>query len=244
MKTLFTAILGLAMLVAPAAFGQSINGNAKATFQTSYTAVLGNGANGPFVASTGGKGAVSSPWITVLSQDLKTPNNWDLVITPSFEVGLFTSTTVQSKNMVQDTSTATACVKVLVLVDGVEASPGIVTYGKRTQQLTTTLEGQIAGCLSIVTNSSGGLSIVLDPACVTPELIGLTEDSMSANSFTFAIPNVSTGVHRIQVQAQISAMGDAQSGSFTAFGLLGKGTMTVESSRLVKGPEFPYVLGQ
>jgi hypothetical protein len=63
-------------------------------------------------------------------------NNHDLLITAAFEVGLYTSTTVSSKLMVFDTSTATASVQVKALVDGVEASPGEVVYGKRTQQLT------------------------------------------------------------------------------------------------------------
>jgi len=237
MKKSLSLIIGLALLAVPA-FGQSINANAKATFQTSYTALLG-----PFKASTGGSGPVTSPWSTVLEQSLKTASQWDLVVTPSFEVGLLTSTTVQSKNMVQDTSTATACVNVRVLIDGVLAAPGEVTYGKRTQTLSATLEGAIAGCLSIATNASGALTVMLNTNCVTPEVIGLTDDSTSANSFTFASPNQSTGIHVIQVQARISAMGDAQQGQFTAIGLLGKGMMTVESSRLVKSPPSPYVLG-
>ncbi len=238
MKTLLSlfALIGALCLSAGA---QSINGNAKATFQTSYTALLG-----PLSASTGGNGTIASAWSTVLETQLKTPSQWDLVIVPSFEVGLATSTTVSSKNMVTDQSTATAAVKVRVLVDGVVAAPGEVTYGKRTQQLSATLEGAIAGCLSIITNASGSQIITLDPACVTPETISLMQDTASANSFTFAVPAIGTGVHTIQVQAQIAALGDNQNGSFGARAWLGKGTMTVESSRLIKNNPTPYVLGQ
>ena len=217
---------------------QSINANAKATFQTSYTALLG-----PFTTSTGGTGPITTPWATVLEQSIKTANSWDLVVVPSFEVGLLTSTSVSSKNMITDTTTASASVKVRVLVDGKEIAPGEVVYGKRTQTLSAQLEGAIANCLSVITNTYGSLVISLDTNCVAPETISLLQDSMSANSFTFAAPNQSTGVHLIQVQAQISAVGNNQNGNFGAAALLGKGTLTVESSRTVKAGS-QLVLGQ
>jgi hypothetical protein len=164
-------------------------------------------------------------------------------MTAAFEVGLYTATTVSSKNMVTDTSTATASVKVQALVDGVPAAPGDVVYGKRTQTLSATLEGAIAGCLSIVTNSAGNPQIVLNTNCVLPEVIGLIQDTMSANSFIFAAPNLSSGFHNIKIQAKIDALGDNQSGTFTAAGLLGKGTLSAESVRVVKDPPFPYIIG-
>ncbi len=239
MKMKKTIIAALALsLAALCGWAQSINGNVKATFQTSYLALLG-----PFTTATGGTGPITTPWTTVLEQDLKTANNWDLVIVPSFEVGLLTSTSVSSKNMVQDVTTASASVKVRVLIDGVQAAPGEITYGKRSSALSATLEGALTGCMSVVTNASGALTIVVDPMCVSPETIGLLEDTLSANSFTFVAPNQPTGVHRIQIQAQIAAMGNAQNGTFTATALLNKGTMTVESSRTLKTSPQPYVLG-
>src|SRR2546427_1295787 len=48
-------------------------------------------------------------------------------------------------------------------------------------------------CLGIITNASGGLQIVLDTNCVLPEVIGLLQDTVTANSFTFAAPNLSSG---------------------------------------------------
>jgi len=235
----------LAALLAPlCVYGQnnSINGNAKATFVTDYLALLG-----PYTASTSGPGQMTTPWTTVLSQELKTANNWDLRVEPSFEVGLLTQTTVQSKNMIQDTSTATGSVRVRVKVDGNVIAPGEVTYGRRTQTLSATLEGAIGGCLTnvVTTNSSGGIVVIttVNTNCVLPEIIGLLDDSVSANSFQFVAPAAGTGVHEITVEAQIAAMGDNQSGSFTAAALIGKGTLTVESSRLAKGGG-PWVLGQ
>ncbi len=239
MKTFLAILLAAAMGVS-AGYSQNINGNAKAVFQTSQTAVLG-----PFTSSTTGNGAITTPWTNVLEVSLKTASQWDLVITPSFECGLQTSTTISSKNMVQDLTTASATIKVRVLVDGVPAAPGEVVFSKRTATLSAVLEGAIAGCLTIVTNASGALTVVLDPTCVTAEQIGLLEDTMTACSFTFAVPNEPTGVHLIQVQAQIATWGSSMNGTFSATALMGKGTVDVSSSRLVKvGTASPYVLGQ
>ena len=220
-----------------AGYADSTNASAKVTLQTSYVNVVG-----PVSSSTGGSGPITTDWQTVLEQNIKMANNHDLLLNAGFEVGLYTSTTVSSKNMVPDTSTATASVKVRALVDNVEAAPGEVVYGKRTQQLSATLEGAIAGCLSIVTNSAGTPQIILNTNCVLPEVIGLLQDTVSANSFTFGALNLSSGYHNIKIQAQISAMGDNQSGSFVATALLGKGTMTAESVRLAKDPPYGYIL--
>ena len=175
-------------------------------------------------------------WQTLLANTIKTANQKDLFITAAFEVGLFTQTKVSSKNNVSDTSTATANVQVRVLLDGHVVEPGQVVYGRRTQTLSATLEGAIAGCLSLVTNLDGSVSIVVDPNCVLPETIELILDSMDAASFSFVAVDVPQGVHQISVQARIDTTGSAQTGSFTALGTIGKGTMTAESVRLIKNP--------
>jgi hypothetical protein len=234
---LITALAGLTVLLPGAALADSTNASAKVTLQTSYLNVLG-----PISASTAGTAGASSGWQTVLEQGIKMANNHDLLINASFEIGLYTSTTVSSKNMIPDTSTSTSSVKVRALVDGVEAAPGAVVYGKRTQQLTATLEGAISGCLSIATNAAGGLQIVLNTNCVQPEIIGLLQDTVTANSFIFAAPNLAAGYHDIEIQAAIEAQGDNQTGTFQAAALVGKGTMTAESSRVAKDPSYGYVL--
>ena len=231
------AFLGLAMVSPIAGYADSTNASAKVTIQSSYVNVLG-----PISASTATTTNITSGWQTVLEQPIKMANNHDLLVNAAFEVGLYTSTTVSSKLMVVDTSTASASVKVRALIDGVEAAPGEVVYGKRTQTLSAQLEGAIAGCLSVITNGAGSLQIVLNTNCVQPEVIGLIQDTMSANSFIFAAPNLSSGVHDIQIQAKIDALGDNQTGTFAATALVGKGTMTAESVRLAKDPAYPYVL--
>jgi hypothetical protein len=237
LSSLLPVLAALAAAAPMAGHADSTNASAKVTLQTSYLNVMG-----PVSSSTGGSGPITTDWQTVLEQNIKMANNHDLLITAGFEVGLYTQTTVSSKNMVTDTSTATASVKVRALVDGAEAAPGEVVYGKRTQQLSATLEGAIANCLSIITNSAGSLQIVLDTNCVLPEVIGLLQDTVSANSFTFGAPNLSSGYHNVKIQAQIAAMGDNQTGTFTATALLGKGTMTADSVRLAKDPPYGYVL--
>jgi hypothetical protein len=237
LTSIIIAATALAVVAPLAGYADSTNASAKVTLQSSYLNVLG-----PVTNSTSGSGPITTDWQTVLQQSIKMANNHDLLITAAFEVGLFTQTTVNSKNMVPDTSTATASVKVRALVDGVEAAPGQVVYGKRTQQLTATLEGAIANCLSIITNGSGGLQIVLDTNCVQPEVVGLLQDTVSANSFMFGALNLSSGFHNIEIQAQISALGDNQNGTFTAAALLGKGTLAAESVRLANDAPYPYIL--
>src|SRR5436190_1713320 len=68
----------------------------------------------------------------------------------------------------------------MVLIDGVPAEPGTVVFGRRSQTLSATLEGAIAGCLSLVTNLDGTTSIVVDTNCVAPETIELILESTDA----------------------------------------------------------------
>jgi len=112
------AVLSLALPLSTLA--DSTNASAKVTLQSSYLNVIG-----PITNSTAAK-SINSGWQTVLEQNIKMANNHDLLVTAAFEVGLYTATTVSSKNMVTDTSTATASIKVRALVDGQEAAPGPV----------------------------------------------------------------------------------------------------------------------
>src|SRR5213083_212989 len=210
----------------------AVSGYAQSQPSSKVTAKTANLTLLPETTGTGG-------WQTLLSNTIKTANQKDLFISASFEVGLYTDTLVKSKLMVSDTSTAKADVKVRVVLDlgtGAErvVEPGEVVYGRRSQTLSATLEGAIAGCLSVVTNLDGSVSIVVDPACVTAETIELILDSMDAAAFNFVAVDVPQGVHTVSVQARIDSTGSAQTGSFSAFGTIGKGTMTAESVRLIK----------
>jgi hypothetical protein len=218
------AALGLALSLAPVT-GHAQNGlpSSKVTAKTSRVTLI------PQTTGTSG-------WQTVLANTIKTANQKDLFVGASLEVGLFTLTQAKSKNLQTDTSLAEADVQVRVLVDGVEAEPGPVVFGRRSQTLSATLEGAIAGCLTLVTNLDGSVSIVVDPDCVTPETIQLILDTLDAASFNFVAIDVPVGVHTVSVQARIQTTTSVESGTATAEAVVGKGTMTVESVRLIKDP--------
>jgi len=219
MKTLFSAVL-LALALSAQAQQQA---SSKVTAKTAATTLL------PKTTGTG-------RWTTVLENTIKLANNKDIFATVSLECGLFTQTLSSTKHGVPDTSEASAMIEVQLLIDGKAAQPGPVVFSRRTQTLTTVLEGQLAGCQTIATNLDGSLSIVVDWNCVQPESVKLAIDSMNANSFSFVGIDVPVGAHRVSVQARITSAGSAQTGNYVALGTVGRGSMVVESVRLVKDP--------
>ena len=83
--------------------------------------------------------------------------------------------------------------------------------------------------------------IVADLECFEPEEIQLITASMTANSFTFMYPNTTqSGVHNIAVIAYLDTGaglgGDEPSGSAIARALIGLGSMSVQTVRMIKGP--------
>ena len=68
--------------------------------------------------------------------------------------------------------------------------------------------------------------------------IELILDTLEAASFSFVDVDVPVGVHSITVQARVDTGGVPD---FAAFGLVGKGTLTVESVRLIKGEDVVLV---
>lgn len=83
--------------------------------------------------------------------------------------------------------------------------------------------------------------IFADLDCFEPEEIRLITASMTANSFNFMYPNTSeSGVHQIAVIAYLDAgaglSGDTPSGESRARAMIGLGSMSVQTVRMVKGP--------
>jgi hypothetical protein len=172
-------------------------------------------------------------WQTILSNTLKTPNQKDVFVGVSLEVGLLTDTLVRSRNGKDDTSIASAAVQVRVLIDDNEALPGVVVFGRRTQTLTATFQGIIDGCLAVTTNGT----VVIDPDCVLPEELQLILETMNANTFNFIQADLLAGVHNIQVQARLNLGASAEAGSASARALIGNGSVTVESVRMIRGED-------
>ena len=171
----------------------------------------------------------------ILSQAIKTPNGKGLFIDVSVECGLLTNTLVQSKKGNKTTAKAEASVMVWVTVDGEYADPGHVTFCKRTQELTATFSGLLSACVDPMTG-------IIDPNCVAilePEEVGLILDTMTANSFNFYYGVELSGVHTVEVWAQIgtttSITGGEPPGTFAeAEALIGKGSVTIDLVRLIK----------
>jgi hypothetical protein len=147
-------------------------------------------------------------WVTVLCNNIKTANMKDLFITAALETGLFTRTANTNTSI----SSAEARIQVRVLLDGQEVEPSPVVYDNRLQTLRT----------------------VLDPT----EVVDLILRTMAASSFSFVAVDVPVGVHQVCVQARVdTAGGTTGPAGFAAFGAVGKGTVTVESVRLIKGED-------
>ena len=179
------------------------------------------------------------PEATILSNVIKTPNQKDLFIDVSLESGLYTQTLVKSKLGTWDTSMARAVIEVRVLLDkGTdnqrEAYPGWVVFASREQTLSAKFQGMILPCLTVDPDTH---EIIVDPECVEPEELELILDTMNANSFNFILDDVPQGTHTISVIAMIHTTGSVQEASFTANATIGKGSVTVEEVRMIKGED-------
>ncbi|MGD2079657.1 MAG: hypothetical protein PVG55_01505 [Nitrospirota bacterium] len=192
-------------------------------------------------------------WDLVLSNEIHTANWSDLNVDVSLECGLYTDTHVKSKGGNKDVSKAEARVKVLVVVDptGVDAEgkptgtiaiPGEVTFCSRSQTLMAVFNGVIDSC----TDENLDGTITLDECVLTDEEVQLILETMNANSFNFIIDDLDSGTHTVAVYAQVATCAgtvDAD-GNCTgdnvdaeAWGALGKGTMSVEEIRFIKGED-------
>jgi len=143
-------------------------------------------------------------WVTILQNNIKTAEMKDLFVTSSLEAGVYT----QTASTGLDSTTAHAKLEVRALVDGNEIEPGPAVYADRVQTLNTFL--------------------------MFDEMINLIMRTVSAASFSWVGIDIPVGVHNITIQARVVTDGSTIFGTFTAMGGVGKGTMTVESVRLIK----------
>lgn len=180
---------------------------------------------------------------TIFTQTIKTSEAKDLFIDVSLECGLTTNTMVMSKKLLRDISEAEAIVTVEVYVDGKLALPGTVTFARRYQGLIAEFAGDISGALTI--NDAG--SLVIDETLIEEEMLALILDTMTANSFNFVAPGLSAGVHTIEVVANPEyvqagkefdpAAGELMYDNLPTKAYVGKGSVTVETVRSIKGED-------
>lgn len=217
----FTAAMVLSGIVAAPAYSMPA---AKASADLADFSVAGAAAT----EVTGPDG-----FATVLRTAIKTPEKKDMIIGVSFETGLTTDTLVKSKGGTSDTSNAWGRIEMRVLVDGVEAKPGVVTYDMRDQTLMASLGG-VLDCSDL--NGDGIISF--DECTLTEEQIQLILKTMAAHHFNFLFADLATGVHTVEAQAKVTYGGSAQAGAYAANAYLGKGALTVEEVRGVNGEGF------
>ncbi len=237
MKRIATIVAGLALAMPMAAHAQS----AKNSVQI---------ADYVLVPETDG-----FAWTTVLDTTLKTSEQKDLVIGVSLETGLFTQTQVRTKGAGSslDTSWAESSVVVRVIIDkgtanerrafpatkivvptfggGTVELDGVV-FDRRGQQLQAVLGFGLTGCTDV--DGNGTISPT-ECTGVTEQMVDLALRTLAAHSFTFALDDLGSGVHTIDVEATVITDKGCAEGQCSAAGLIGRGTVTVEEVRFVKG---------
>ena len=229
----------------------------KATAKVSELTLLEWKPDEPSEAGPGGLTESSAnytgDWTIILTQNIKTPNQKDLIIDVSLETGLYTRTHVKSKRNYEgdpdwDSSTAHAKVMVRVGVDGEYAALGLnveeagvafpraVTFNEREQTLSAKFMGIFtAECIEVDPVSG---NVTLNYTCLEPEELELILNTMSANSFNFVVADLTPGNHIITVEAKIIANGAADEGKFEAMALVGQGSVVIELVRMIQNEEW------
>ncbi len=188
-------------------------------------------------------------WVKIMENTIKTANAKDLFVDVSLECGLTTDTFVSSKLLDRAKAVSEAVVYVKVELDGVPMLPGMmvdpndppapaqegVTFERREQTLVAHFAGDLSNCI----DPNTGYVVMDDPNCIAPEDLQLILDTMSANSFNFIAPDVSSGTHTIAVHAQVQVITSTETEVYAtaeawAHAYLGKGSVTVEEVRMIK----------
>lgn len=179
-------------------------------------------------------------WKPIMTKQLKTANQKDLFVDVSLECGLYTMTRITYSGK----SEAAAGVNVRVVIDPgtpqevmalpdiptTDTDPGGVTFCRRIQTLSGLL-GEALSCEGQAGQPAGTCTVLGDA------WIELALDTMDANSFNFIAPNVSQGVHTIQVQARIDPLTAEVTDVTKAKATLGWGSVAVEEVRMAKSDE-------
>jgi hypothetical protein len=182
-------------------------------------------------------------WTPILTSQIKTAEWADLNVDVSLECGLYTRTKVKSKGGVEGVSAAEASVRVRVLLDGDVSNPAIpgdVVFCRRSQELTAKFGGIFESCYDM---DGDGTVTIPDECEITDEELQLVLKTVNANAFNFVIPDMSSGMHTIQVQAivdtctgTLDVSGDCIDGTAdaTARGTIGKGSVAIDEVRYIK----------
>ena len=243
----FLIILALALMVSAG----SVNAGPSAKF----AAVYGN--EGPYVVSVAVIEDATEDSVDSASNSgytfarIKVPQQKELLIGLSAEIGLTTNTSIKGKNggTARAIADAGAYVEICALHTGTSeveacAMPGPVTLSRRVQELNATLGGVIESCEDL--NEDGVIDVKTECE-VSDEEIGLMQDTLASHHFNFVLPDMDQGEYDITAYfmtsadvevdiSEISVMeGGEVSGSAFANAFIGSYMMTVQQVRAVKG---------
>jgi hypothetical protein len=263
MKKLMCVLTGICLVsfVAGAAMAE---GTPSAKFAATWSENITLGS----VADTGD---VTAGTVVVMDNDaghtltkIKVPQNKELLIGVSAEIGILTATTIKGKNGGNAKALAGGAAWVTIVAEpvngggfAVEAEPGTVILSGRIQELEATLGGVIESC-EVTCNEIWDSGVVVDVECedivvaedcvVTDEEIALLQATASANHFNFLLPNMDAGVYEIVAYFTTTAVAgvdvcDANDGcvgtitaeaSAYAVAVVGKTMLTVQQVRAAK----------
>lgn len=146
---------------------------------------------------------------------IKVPQQKELLVGLSAEIGLMTDTSIKGKNggSARAIAGAEAYVTIFAVPTGdydpavtpsIKAVPGTVILSKRVQELDATLGGVIQSCTDGDINFDGvadtdpdGTIDVAAECIVTDEEIGLMQDTTAAHHFNFVLPDMTSGEYDI-----------------------------------------------
>jgi len=187
---------------------------------------------------------------------IKVPQDKELLVGVSSEVGLVTDTSIKGKNGGAAKSIAGAGAGVVVfavptesaMMGGKIAAPGPVVLSARVQALSAKLGGVIESCTDGSDGSDPDGTINIKTECiVTDEEIGLMQATMAAHHFNFVLPNMDQGEYDIVAffvtgayaeididEASVAAGGSVSAAAFAA-AFVGKTMVTVQQVRATKG---------
>jgi hypothetical protein len=224
MKKIFcVAIVAGLLTVASSAFADS-SGN----FTAAGTSAACSATPAVFNASTGSFGGATLSGgtnLTSFTASIQTPNGQGtaLLIRPSLDTGLFTSTKLSTT---VNNATADVGIMVCVYVDptldgngnvipgrtGLPVSPAnCIVYDQRIQQVSNTLFGNLTTCVSVPTSllcstdadcpsgdacGTTGVCMAPAPGCSFDMLL----TTLSAHSYDYVVPNMTNGNHKVVMQ--------------------------------------------
>jgi hypothetical protein len=196
---------------------------------------------------------------------IKVPQDKELLVGVSAEIGLVTYGAVKGKNGGSATATADSEAYVTVFAvpaagASIEAAPGEIILSKRVQELGATLGGVIQSCTDLGLDTDGDGVVDTDPdgtidvateCVVTDEEVSLLLDTTAAHHFNFVLPNLDQGEYDIKAvfttgaRADIDICDDGEACSYdpegtvtasaTAKAVVNKTMLTVQQVRATKG---------